>query len=84
MSLAAHRPLIDLEHKKLIIRVQCKISGLSRSSFYHKHCTESEENPTIISWLDKQYLDTLFFGTRKLLKQLQKQGYALNITKLKR
>ena len=48
MSLAPCRSLIDLEHKKLIVRVQCKILGLSRSSFYHTHCTESEENLTIL------------------------------------
>ncbi len=37
-----------------------------------------------MKWLDKQYLETPFFGTRKLLNEALKLGFTLNIKKLRR
>ena len=84
LSLSSRRSLIDRDHKTLSISAQCQILGLSRSSFYYSHCTESAENLQIMEWLDKQYLETPFFGTRKLLNELLKLGFVLNIKKLMR
>jgi putative transposase len=74
--------LIDRDHKTLSISAQCQILGMSRSSFYYSHCTESAENLQILQWLDKQYMETPFFGAKKLLNELLKLGFVLNIKKL--
>lgn len=84
LSLSSRRSLIDRDHKTLSISAQCHILGLSRSSYYYSHCTESAENLQILQWLDKQYLETPFFGARKLLNELLKLGFTLNIKKLRR
>jgi putative transposase len=84
MSVAARRALVERDNKILSISNQCKILGLSRSSYYYTHCTESDENLSILRWLDAQYLDTPFYGARKLLMLLRNQGIQLNIKKLRR
>jgi putative transposase len=66
-SVAARRALVERDNRILSISTQCKILGLSRSSYYYSHCTESDENLSILRWLDAQYLDTPFYGARKLL-----------------
>jgi hypothetical protein len=43
LSLSSRRSLIDRDHKTLSISAQCQILGLSRSSFYYLHCTESAD-----------------------------------------
>jgi putative transposase len=56
LSLSSRRSLIDRNHKTLSISAQCQILGLSRSSYYYSHCTESVANLQILQWLDKQYI----------------------------
>ena len=79
LSLSSRRSLIDQDQQTLSIIAQWEMLGLSRSSYFYSHSTESSENLQNLEWLDKQYLETPFFGARKLLNELLKLGFVLNI-----
>jgi putative transposase len=76
--------MIEVKHPTLSIFKECGLLGLNRSSFYYEPVAESEENLSILRWLDEQYMKTPFSGARKLIKQLGKEGHRLNMKKLRR
>jgi putative transposase len=76
--------MIEPGHQELSIVKQCSLLGLNRSSFYYAPVRESDENLQILRCLDEQYLKTPFWGARKLIRELAKQGYKLNMKRLRR
>ncbi|HUZ60989.1 MAG TPA: IS3 family transposase [Hanamia sp.] len=63
---------------------QCELLEVSRSGFYYEPINESEENLDILRTLDKQYMDTPFYGVEKLLVLLTALGYKINRKRLRR
>ncbi len=57
---------------------------IDRGGLYYKPVSINEENITILDFLDKQYLDTPFYGSRKLVVELHKIGYKVNRKRVKR
>ena len=49
---------------------ECHLFSIHRGGLYYKPVSISEENLTILDFLDKQYLDTPFYGSRKLVVEL--------------
>ena len=49
---------------------QCELLGLARSSRYYQPLGESPENLALMRAIDEQYLQTPFFGSRRMSKQL--------------
>ena len=39
---------------------------------------ESEENEEIMKWIDRQYLETPFYGSRRMTICLRRDGYEVN------
>lgn len=74
-SLSEKRSMIDSSYPELSLCAQCILLAISRSSVYYTPATESEENLEIMAYLDKQYFETPFFGSRKLVIILKKAGY---------
>lgn len=69
---------------ELSIRRQCELLGLHRSGLYYTPSPESEENLEIIRKLDEQYLNTPFYGYRKVQAWLLMEGYVVGKKRLKR
>ena len=76
--------MIEPKHPQLSIVKQCDLLCLNRSSIYYEPAKESEENLQILLWLDNRYQETPFAGARKLIKELEKHGYKLNMKRLRR
>lgn len=76
--------MIDRTHQELSISRQCKLLALHRSGVYYTPSSESEENLALLRLLDEQYLNTPFYGIRRLTRWLQKQGYKVNRKRVKR
>jgi putative transposase len=83
ISLTVRKQMV-LTDKQLSITVQCELLGINRSSFYYKPVEESEENLAIMRVLDEQYLNTPFYGNKRLLFILICHGYRINIKRLRR
>ena len=62
------------------LRRQCELLGVSRSGYYAslKPRQESEENENLMKLMDRQYLVTPFYGSRRMTIWLQQQGYEVN------
>ena len=80
--LGERRMFIESGHDKLSIVKQCELLEVSR--FYYEPVNESEENLDILRTLDKQYMDTPFYGVEKLLVLLTALGYKINRKRLRR
>jgi putative transposase len=78
------RTCIQVKHSSISIERQCELLGLARSSYYYEPCLENEENLTLMRLLDKQYLDTPYYGIRRMQWFLQQQGYRVNHKKVAR
>jgi putative transposase len=63
---------------------QCQLLGLARSSFYYEKPVPSEEELTLLRLLDQQYLETPFYGSRRMTISLRQQGYAVNRKRVQR
>ena len=62
------------------LRRQCELLGLSRSGYYAslRPRLESAENEGLMKLIDRQYLITPFYGSRRMTIWLQRQGYKVN------
>lgn len=58
--------------------------GLSRSSLYYKPAGPSASDQLIMKLLDRQYLETPFYGARKLAAWLASQGQTVNRKRVRR
>jgi len=78
------RDLIEPENREISIVRQCELLGISRSGYYYKPQGESEENLNIMFEIDKQYLETPFYGVPKMLSYLRSLKYNINIKRVRR
>ncbi len=60
------------------MRRQCDLMGLNRSTLYYQPAPESAFNLEVMEWIDAQYLQTPFYGYRRMTAVLQRAGYAVN------
>lgn len=70
--------LVETHHPSISISRQCELLGLSRSGYYYEPYPESEENLTLMRLLDIQYMDTPYYGIRRMQWVLQQKGYSVN------
>jgi putative transposase len=78
------RSLIEPRHPQVTVQRQCDLLGLPRSTHYYQPATESDENLEVMRWLDEQYLETPYYGSRRMAKALQAEGYDVNRKRVQR
>jgi putative transposase len=76
--------MIDREHPELSLVRQCSLLGVSRSSLYYQPAPASAEDLELMALLDRQYLKTPFYGSRKMTAWLRTQGYQVNRKRVRR
>ena len=84
IPLSTRRAMIDREVKLPCLSRQCDLLSLHRSGIYYTAAVESEENLSMKAFLDKQYLETPFYGVERLLALLILKGYHINGKRLRR
>jgi putative transposase len=78
------RELIDEHSKNISVRRQCELIGLSRSSLYYSPAMESDENLKLMKMIDKQYLKTPFYGSRRMTSWLNINDEEVNRKRVQR
>jgi putative transposase len=68
----------------LSISHQCRLLEIHRSGLYYTPCPESEENLLLMRAMDEQYLNTPFYGIRRMKHWLSGKGYSINYKRVKR
>ena len=76
--------MIRKDHRRLSIVRQCELLGLKRSTLYYKGKGESPLNLKLMRIIDKQFMDTPFFGSRQMARWLRRQGYKLGRKRVRR
>ncbi len=70
--------MIDRDRPKLSVSRQCKLVGVSRSSLYYRPVGASLEDLDIMAKMDRHYLKTPFYGSRRMRVWLRSQGHKVN------
>tara|TARA_R110002072_G_scaffold154362_1_gene304180 strand:+ start:314 stop:886 length:573 start_codon:yes stop_codon:yes gene_type:complete len=63
---------------------QCALLSLSRSSFYYEAKGESEMNLDLMRLIDKQFLETPFYGVRQMTWHLRNENHVVNEKRIRR
>jgi len=75
---------VDLNHPSIPITRQCELLGLGRSSAYYRRCRDSAMNEQFMRLIDKQYLQTPFYGVRRMTACLQRLDHEVNAKRIRR
>jgi len=76
--------MIERTHPKLSVGTQCRLLSMSRSSFYYAPQGETALNLDLMLKVDKQFLDTPFYGVRQMTWHLQNEGHPVNEKRIRR
>jgi len=76
--------VVDVNHVQLSIAKQCELLQIARSSFYYQALPPSKEELLIMQLIDKQYLETPFYGSRKMTLVVRSHGYVVNRKRVQR
>lgn len=63
------------DHPELSIRRQCSLLSLARSNLSYQPRGESAENLALMEIIDRQFLDTPWYGSRLMARHMQREGH---------
>jgi putative transposase len=63
---------------------QCQLLGLNRAALYYQAAAVDAYELELMALLDRQYLHTPFYGSRRMTAWLQTQGHAVNRKRVQR
>ena len=66
------------------MRRQCQLLAVSRSTLYYPPAAESEDNLHLMRQIDEQYMETPFYGSRRMTAHLKRLGYRVNRKRIRR
>ena len=84
MSRKQRQVMIYREHKQLSLVRQCTLLEISRGSVYYQPTPARTEDLELMSLMDRQYLKTPFYGSRRMKVWLQGQGHQVNRKRVRR
>jgi len=65
--------MIEPNQPGLSVGKQCALLSISRSSFYYEPKGESDQNLDLMRLIDKQFLETPFYGVRQMTWHLRNE-----------
>ena len=75
---------MDREHPSLSLVRQCALLGVSRSSIYYRPRAASAEDLSLMGEIDRQYLETPFYGSRRMKAWLGRRGVRVSRKRVQR
>ena len=76
--------MVDRDHRRLSIARQCELVGIARSPFYYTGKGESVLNLELMRLIDRQFLDTPWYGSRQMARCLRRQGHCIGRKRVRR
>jgi len=76
--------MVDKDYKKLTLNRQCELLGINKSSLYYKPKGESEANLELMKVIDKLHTKLPYYGSRRIQKELKRQGTSCNLKRIRR
>jgi putative transposase len=84
MSTPARLSLVDRADPVLSIVAQCRLLKIARSTLYYRPAPVSEDDLAVMRRLDALYLATPFYGTRRMVAVLRREGCSVNRKRVRR
>jgi len=75
IALDIRKSMIDKEREAVSICKQCELLGMARSTLYYTPSMAKDKDLEIMKELDRLYLEDPTRGTRRMSKELKKNGY---------
>jgi len=75
---------VDTTHAELSIRRQCELLGLARSTLYYEAVDVSPEDIALMKAVDQIYTKWPFYGSRRIVLELQQGSYEVNRKRVQR
>ena len=66
---------IERNHPKISVRRQCQMLSLARSNLYYAPKGESAENLRFMELIDKQFLETPWYGSRQMARHMHRHRH---------
>jgi len=76
--------LVDRSDADLSIVTQCRLLKVARSTLYYRAAALSADDLRLMRWLDEQYLATPFYGSRRMVAVLRRDGEVVNRKRVRR
>ena len=76
--------MIEPAHPAISIQRQCELLGLSRSGYYYQCQGERPENIRVMHRIDTLFTDYPFYGVEKMTAHLCRQGFHVNVKRVRR
>lgn len=77
MSHARRKNLVEPGHPRLSIVRQCELLTINRSSYYYRPTDETPLNLELMRLIDKQHLETPWYGARQMARHFRREGYGV-------
>jgi len=76
--------MVERRHPSLSVAHQCRLLDLSRSGLYYQSVGVSSEALALMKLIDRQYLETPFYGARRMAAWLRSQNHSANRKRIRR
>lgn len=76
--------MISVDNDNLSIRRQCELLGVNRSSIYYRSKGALLDDVTLLNEIRGIWMRHAYFGYRRITKELQSMGYAVNRKRVQR
>jgi len=84
MTAAARLSLVDRAEPELSIVAQCRLLRVARSTLYRRPASVGDDDLRLMRRLDEQYLSTPFYGSRRMVAVLRREGETVNRKRVRR
>jgi len=84
MNQIARLSLVDRADAALSIVAQCRLLKVARSSLYWRPAAVSEDDLGLMRRIDELYLATPFYGARRMVAVLRRDGWTVNRKRVRR
>lgn len=84
MNAVARLSLVDRADDDLSIVAQCRLLKVARSTLYWRPAMVSEDDLRLMRQIDEQYLATPFYGSRRMVAVLCREGWVVNRKRVRR
>jgi putative transposase len=84
MNQLARLSLVDRADAELSVVAQCRLLKVARSSLYWRPAAVSEDDLRLMRRIDELYLATPFYGARRMVAVLGRDGWSVNRKRVRR
>ena len=76
--------MIDPSHPDLSVNKQCELLGLSKGALYYQPVKEDPYVLQLMELIDQQYIETPYYGSRRMVAHLRRNGHDINRKRVQR